>query len=425
MDDIFSGRNIVEKMMLAEATLAQAQAESGLISFIDAETIKKFCSSDYISIEDLQKDLNNDGNIAISLIRQLTKIVDENDAESAKYLHLGATSQDIIDTAYILVIREAVTWLLQIIQDIISELRIITVKHKKTVMIGRTLMQHAKPITFGLKTAGWLEGIWRSKKRITGLKGELNIQLAGPVGSRNEYLNESVIEHFADALNLQTAFSWHTQRDHFGEWVATLGILSSQLGKIATDLLLLMQTEIGEIKETSDSIKGGSSSMPHKHNPVSCNVILANAQRTPGLVATFLGSMLQPNERSAGLWHAEWETIESIFRLTAGSLEKLLNLLKSMLINSDKMLANLDLTQGLIFSESIARQLTASMGKMKAHEYVKELCEQSTAEKRHLKEILKDRHFSKEEIRSFFDPEKTLDSTYRIIEAILHKTGNS
>lgn len=422
VDQIFSEKNIIDKMLRIEAALAQAQAESDMMALSTANIIQKFCSVEHISIEDLKNDLNNDGNIAISLIRQLTGIVNKNDSESAKFIHLGATSQDIIDTAYVLLIRDAVEWFLQEIDTIISTLRKITSEHKKTVMIGRTLMQHAKPITFGLKTSAWLEGIWRSKKRIEQLKRALKIQLAGPVGSRNEYLTENVIDKFAKALSLETAFSWHTQRDQLAEWVTTLGILSSQLGKIASDLLLLMQTEIGEISETSNANTGGSSSMPHKHNPVHCNAILANAHRIPHLVATFLGSMLQQNERSAGLWHAEWETLESVFRLTAGSLKKCATLFDSLEVNTDQMLANVNITQGLIFSENIALQLAGKMGKMEAHAFVRKICEKSQAEHRHLKDLLKDQSFSEEEIDSFFNLEIILGSTYEIIEAILQNT---
>jgi len=424
MDGIFSEEKIVEKMLYVEAILAQAQAKNNLIPLSVAHTIEKYCRVELISIANLKDSINNDGNIAISLIRQLSEVVQKDDAESAKYIHLGATSQDIIDTAYVLLIQEASDWLLEKINTIITQLRSITEAHKKTVMIGRTLLQHAKLITFGLKTSGWLESIWRSKRRIENLNSELSIQLAGPVGNRNEYLTDSVIEYFAHRLNLKPAFSWHTQRDRFAEWGTTLGMLSGQLGKIASDVLLLMQTEIGEVIETEDSTKGGSSSLPHKHNPVICNVILANAARIPHLVATLLSTMVQQHERSPGQWHAEWEVIESIFRLTAGSIEKYMILLNSMEINIDRMSSNLDHTHGLIYSEKIALHLAKKMGKTAAHQYVKNVCEKAQAENRHLQDILKDEDLSTSEIDAIFNPEKILGSTYQIIEAILKRTKN-
>jgi 3-carboxy-cis,cis-muconate cycloisomerase len=164
--------------------------------------------------------------------------------------------------------------------------------------------------------------------------------------------------------------------------------------------------------------------MPHKQNPVICNAIIANAARIPHLATTLLMTMSQQHERSPGLWHAEWEVIESIFKLTAGSLEKYLDLLITMEVKTDRMASNLDITQGLIYSENIAHHLAGRMGKKEAHNYVKEICEKAKTENRHLRDLLNEANFSPPEIDSLFDPEKTLGSTYQIIEAILKKTKN-
>jgi 3-carboxy-cis,cis-muconate cycloisomerase len=307
-------------------------------------------------------------------------------------VHCGATSQDVIDTALMLQILDCHENIHQNILILIENLIQLTQKYRHTPMIGRTLLQHAKPITFGFKTAVWLDSILRAKERLTDLEKRCFVlQLGGAVGSLSGMKGEglAVQQALAKRLNLNVPpINWHTQRDRFVEIASAYAMLVGSLGKIAKDVMLLMQTEIAEVFEGATEGKGGSSAMPHKRNPVTTTAILAAANRTPNLVATLLAAMPQEQERSAGLWHSEWETMREILHLTTFSLEQALDLTENLEVNSEKMLANINLTQGLIFAENVTTALIPTLGKEEAHHLLETFCKQAIKEKRHLKDIL-------------------------------------
>ena len=385
LSELLSERETITKLLRVEAALAIAQAEAGFIPESAAKIISDYCIIDAIDPISLKKDIVLGGNVAIPLVKQLTKVVKNRDFEASKYIHLGATSQDIIDTATVLTIKEYVVWLEEKLNVLEGTLVSLTMTHLKTLMMGRTLLQHAKPITFGLKTAGWLESISRSKDRISDLKQRLLcIQLGGAVGGGNDNITADVQVKFAKNLDLQVSFPWQSQRDSLVEFASFLGILSGSLGKIAKDISLLMQTEIGEVFEGAAEGKGGSSTMPHKRNPVGCALILSNTKRTPGLVATMLSTMPQEHERSAGLWHAEWETLTQLMNLTAGSLEKSVDLITNLEVDKERMLQNIEITNGLIYAERVSLHLSKTIGKMQAHESVKKACALAIQQQRHL-----------------------------------------
>jgi 3-carboxy-cis,cis-muconate cycloisomerase len=375
-----------------------------------------------IDIEKLKRDTKLGGNAAIPLVQQLTKVVKNNDFEASKYVHLGATSQDIIDTGFVLQISEYLIWLETKLLVLKSTLTDITVKHKKTVMVGRTLLQQARPITFGLKTSAWLEGICRSIERLAEMKNRLlMVQLSGAVGSQNKNISTEVVNLFAHRLGLKPSFSWQSQRDNLNELASKLGILSGSLGKIAKDVSLLMQTEVGEVFEGAAEGKGGSSTMPHKRNPVTCAAILANATRVPHLVGSMLSAMLQEHERSAGNWHAEWEVLTEIMLLTAGSLEKTIDLLAGLEVDEKRMLANIEITQGLIFAENVSLALASKIGKIQAHELVEKACKTAVSKNKHLKEILIENNVEIENLDELFNPENSIGNSVEIVESILKK----
>jgi 3-carboxy-cis,cis-muconate cycloisomerase len=220
-------------------------------------------------------------------------------------------------------------------------------------------------------------------------------------------------------LGLKHSFSWQAQRDNLAEWASVLGILCGSLGKIAKDVSLLMQTEIGELMESAGEGKGGSSTMPHKRNPVSCAAILANTSRVPHLVGNMLAIIPQENERSAGLWHAEWDLLRDTMLLTAGSLEKSIELLAGLEVNEKRMLTNIDLTQGLIFAENLALALSPTMGKVAAHEMVEKACKKALAYKKHLKTIVEEEALAVENIDAIFDPQNAIGNSVEIVEEIL------
>jgi len=420
INELFSDKQTIVQMLRFEGALALAQAENGIIPPEAAQIIENCCQVDFIDIDKLKSEIKLGGNAAIPLVKQLTRIVKNNDVEASKYLHLGATSQDMVDTATVLQMQQYWYWLNDKLAELSDLLVEITKKHRNTLMIGRTLLQQARPITFGLKTSGWLQSIERSKERMKSTqKRVLVIQLGGAVGSGNANLSKSVQQSLADYLDLKPSFSWQSNRDNLVEAASFFGILNQSLAKIAKDVSLMMQTEVAEVFEGAAEGKGGSSTMPHKRNPVTCAAILANANRIPNLVATLLASMPQEHERSAGLWHSEWEVLTEILLLTAGSIERSIELIASLEVDDKRMLQNLELTKGLIYAENISLALAIKMGKINAHELVEKACKLAISQQKHLKEILKEMNIDLPNLEELFKAENSIGNSLEIIDEIL------
>ncbi|MFI1744168.1 3-carboxy-cis,cis-muconate cycloisomerase [Thalassobellus sediminis] len=421
INQLLSDKSVIINMLNTEATLAKAQAELGLIPIEAAEIIAFSCNVEYIDIDKLKTDIKLGGNAAIPLVQQLTKVIKNSNFEASKYVHFGATSQDIIDTSSILLIKQVISWMENKLNILEKSLINITKEHKHTIVIGRTLLQQARPITFGLKTANWLESITRSKIRLQTVKANvLQIQLSGAVGSGNNNITDEVQIKFAEHLNLKNTSPWQSQRDGLNELASILGILSGSLGKIAKDISLMMQTEVSEAFEGAQEGKGGSSTMPHKRNPVTCALILSNSTRTPGLVSTMLSSMLQEHERSAGYWHAEWETLTQLIGLTCGSIEKSIDLIENLEVDTERMLQNVEITNGLIYAEKVAFVLSNTLGKMQAHEAIKKACKRSISEGKHLKQIIIETHPEINNIDTLFQPENAIGNSVKWVEKILN-----
>lgn len=420
IQSVLADETTVAHMLRFEATLAQVQGQHKLIPAISAAIIADCCQVNLVDLDRLKKEVSLSGNVAIPLVKQLTELVRERDQEAAKYVHLGATSQDVVDTATVLTIKNFLDWLLVKLPALEESLVKLTQRHRQTVMIGRTLLQQAKPIPFGLKTAYWLDGIGRSRQRILEVqKRVLMIQLAGAVGSRNASIPVEVHQDVATQLGLHPSNSWHTQRDNLAEFAAVLGILTGSLGKLAKDISLLMQTEVAEVLEGKAAGKGGSSTMPHKRNPVTSTAILANANRVPHLVATLLSAMTQEHERSPGLWHSEWEVLANIMQLTAGAVERSLELLDNLEVDEQRMRQNLELTNGLIYAETISLALAPKLGKAQAHELVEKACASAVSQQKHLREVLHDQHVDLQDLDELFKPENSLGDSLDIIDSIL------
>lgn len=420
INELFSDKQTIVQMLRFEGALALAQAENGIIPPKAAQIIENCCQVDFIDIDKLKSEIKLGGNAAIPLVKQLTRIVKNNDVEASKYVHLGATSQDMVDTATVLQMQQYWYWLNDKLAELSDLLVEITKKHRNTLMIGRTLLQQARPITFGLKTSGWLQSIERSKERMKSTqKRVLVIQLGGAVGSGNANLSKSIQQSLADYLDLKPSFSWQSNRDNLVEAASVFGILNQSLAKIAKDVSLMMQTEVTEVFEGAAEGKGGSSTMPHKRNPVTCAAILANANRIPNLVATLLASMPQEHERSAGLWHTEWEVLTEILLLTAGSIERSIELIASLEVDDKRMLQNLELTKGLIYAENISLALAIKMGKINAHELVEKACKLAISQQKHLKEILKEMNIDLPNLEELFKAENSIGNSLEIIDEIL------
>ena len=423
VEEILSDAQWLQQMLRFEASLAQAQARQKLIPGSAAELINACCQAHYLDQENLCADIRLGGNAAIPLVKQLTRIVKNNQPEAAKYVHLGATSQDVVDTATVLQIQVYSAWLIPQLKKLLAALLALSKAHRSTVMIGRTLLQQARPITFGLKVALWADGLWRSLQRLEqGRSRWQTLQLSGAVGSGNSFLSVAIQEDIAEQLQLELGASWQTQRDGLVEWASVLGILSGSLGKIAKDISLLMQTEIAEVFEGAAEGKGGSSTMPHKRNPVTCAAILANATRTPHLVATMHTTLLQEHERSAGLWHAEWETLQTLMGLVGGSLEKTVDLIENLEVHAHAMKANLEKTNGLIYAENLTFALAETLGKSQAHEWVEKACKQAISQQKHLKEWVMETDVCQQiNLESVFSAETSIGNSLAILDTIHQK----
>ncbi len=423
VEEILSDAQWLQQMLRFEASLAQAQARQEIIPSSAAELINACCQAHYLDQENLCADIRLGGNAAIPLVKQLTRIVKNNQPEAAKYVHLGATSQDVVDTATVLQIQVYSAWLIPQLKKLLAALLALSKAHRSTVMIGRTLLQQARPITFGLKVALWADGLWRSLQRLEQGKSRWQtLQLSGAVGSGNSFLSVAIQEDIAEQLQLELGASWQTQRDGLVEWASVLGILSGSLGKIAKDISLLMQTEIAEVFEGAAEGKGGSSTMPHKRNPVTCAAILANATRTPHLVATMHTTLLQEHERSAGLWHAEWETLQTLMGLVGGSLEKTVDLIENLEVHAHAMKANLEKTNGLIYAENLTFALAETLGKSQAHEWVEKACKQAISQQKHLKEWVMETDVCQQiNLESVFSAETSIGNSLAILDTIHQK----
>jgi len=345
MESLFSDTAELRLMLAFESALATAQASMGVIPASVAETIKNCCAETDWDIESIKTQTLLAGNPAIPFVDQLRQRVRQKSPEAAQYVHQGATSQDVIDTALMSQLRQAIDQLKADLEELINQLTKLRQTYQHTPMMGRTLLQQALPITLGDKLAGWLSGLFRSTERLDRVRQEcLVIQLGGPVGNGQSFgaHYRTICELMAAELDLgTTATAWHTQRDRLADLASTLGILNGSLGKLANDIILLMQTEVGEVRAGAAEGKGGSSSMPHKRNPVTSTFMVAIAHRTPYLVASLLGAMNQPHERAAGAWHSEWPVIRELVKLTAANLHHANDLIRTLDVDTARMQQNL------------------------------------------------------------------------------------
>ncbi|HAK76409.1 MAG TPA: 3-carboxy-cis,cis-muconate cycloisomerase [Runella sp.] len=418
VNSLFSEQATVAQMLRFEAILAESQSVHRIMPSTSAEIIAQCCAVDLIDIEKLKSEIKLGGNAAIPLVKQLTRIVKNNDVEASKMVHLGATSQDVVDTAMVLQIKAFLAWLESKLNQLRQLLIALTQKHRSTLMIGRTLLQQARPITFGLKTAGWLQRVKQCQELISETKKRvLCLTLGGAVGSGNDSINRKVQLTMAELLEIAPP----SGVGGLSEWAGVLGILVGSLGKIAKDVSLLMQTEVGEVMEGAAEGKGGSSTMPHKRNPVTCAALLANATRTPHLVATVLSAMPQEHERSAGLWHSEWEVLVELMTLTAGSVERAIELVSGLEVDEKRMLANLEVTKGLIYAENVSLVLAPKIGKMQAHELVEKACKMAIHQQKHLKEILFELQLDVPDLEELFKPENSIGLSLELIDTVLRQ----
>ena len=436
MGAVFSDTGRVQGMLDFEAALARAEARVGLIPHGAVAAIEAACRAERYDFAELAEAIVLAGNSAIPLVKALGRQVAAADPQAERYVHLGATSQDAMDTGLVLQLRQACALLDADLAQLAEALALQAERHVDSVLPGRTWLQHATPVTLGMKLAGSLGAITRHRQRLAELKPRLLVLQFGGAAGTLAALGEqgwAVSEALAEELQLALPDQpWHTQRDRLVEFAALLGLIAGSLGKLGRDLSLLMQTDVAEVFEPSAAGKGGSSTMPHKRNPVGAAVLIAAATRAPGLVATLFAAMPQEHERSLGLWHAEWQTLPELCGLVSGALQQALLAVPGLEVDSARMRSNLDMTRGLLLAEAVSIALAQRIGRDKAHHLIEQCCRQAIAEQRHLREVLGEHaevgaQLSAAELDRLLDPTHYLGQAQRWVARALaeHRAMNS
>ncbi len=393
----------VRGMLSFEAALAHAESRAGIIPQKAAEAIAARCKVELFDVAALYREAVLAGTPAIPLVRMLTARV-EGDAQ--KFVHWGATSQDAIDTALMLQIRDGLDLLIAKLLEICAACAKLAELHRHTPMVGRTLLQQALPITFGLKAARWLALAIRLLSELRERRERsLAVQLGGAAGTLASLGDKGlqVVELLADELKLPIPdLPWHTERDRVAQIAATLGIVAGAMSKIASDVALLAQTEVGEVMEGAAEGKGSSSAMPQKHNPVDATSAIAAARLAVGVVPVILSAMTQEHERAVGGWQAEWAAIPNLFCYTSGAIEGVRGAVTGLQIDATRMKINLDLTGGLVMAESLTIALAPHMGRPEAYRIVQALCKHVTSVGENLQQVA----LADERVRAALSPEE-------------------
>jgi 3-carboxy-cis,cis-muconate cycloisomerase len=403
----------LQRMLDFEAALAKAEAKAGVIPAKAAAPIAQACQAERFNIAQIAEDAVAAGNIAIPLVKALTAEVAKTDRAASGFVHWGATSQDVIDTALVLELRAAIEALVEDLDRAVAGFSTQARRHKKTPAVARTWMQQALPMPFGLKVAGYAAALSRAKARLLRLRTEaLMLQFGGAAGTLAALGDKGldVTAGLAKELKLPAPEApWHGHRDRLAEVAGAFAILAGTCGKIARDISLLMQTEVGEAFEPAEAGRGGSSSMPHKRNPTAAATALACAAMAPQLAATIFAAQVQEHERALGGWQAEWPTFPALALVTSGALRAIVDIAQGLEVDAERMLANLDITHGLIMAEAVSIALARKMGKQDAHELVEETSKKASKEKRHLRDVLSEdkrvtAQLSNTQIARLFEP---------------------
>jgi len=412
-DQIFFDAMRIQRMLDFEAALAHAEAQLNVIPKNAVGPIRDHCEVRRFDLPSIGQAAASAGNLAIPLIKELTNLVAKSDKEAARYVHWGATSQDAIDTGLVLQLRDALDAIESDLQHLCETLAQMALEHRATALPARTWMQQAVPTVFGLKVAGWLDTLTRHRARLQETRQRvLVLQFGGAAGTLASLGTDGmkVALELAKELKLSLPeLPWHSHRDRIVEVGTTLALLVGTLGKIARDISLQTQTEIAEVFEPTGDGRGGSSTMPHKRNPVRCAVILSAVQQVPALASSLLSAMPQEHERGLGGWHAEWETLPELVRRCGGALHHMVELMNGLEVDTVRMRQNLDVTQGLIFAEAVTMALGKRIGKQAAHRIVEEASMQAIARKKSLRESLSANsevtsHLSPADLDKLFDP---------------------
>jgi 3-carboxy-cis,cis-muconate cycloisomerase len=431
MRAVVEDRARLQRMLDFEAALARAEAALGVIPATAAAAIAGACQAERYDIAAIGQAAVAAGNIAIPLIKALTAEVAKSDAEAARYVHWGATSQDVIDTALVLELRAAIDALTTDLDRAINAFTTLTGRNRRLPTVARTWLQHALPMPFGLKLAGYAAALARSRDRLKRLRKEaLMLQFGGAAGTLAALGDRGldVTEKLAALLDLPAPEApWHSHRDRLAEVASALAILAGTCGKIARDVGLLMQTEVGEAFEPAEPGRGGSSTMPQKRNPTAAAAALAAATIASQLATTIFAAQVQEHERALGGWQAEWPIFPALALVVSGGLRAVVDIAEGMEIDGTRMRSNLDLAHGLIMAEAVSMGLAAKIGKADAHQLVKELAKKAIAEKRNLQEVMSEdpriaAQLSASDLAKLFEPMAYQGAAQTFIDRLVAST---
>ena len=414
-----SDRAWLQAMLDVEASIARAEARAGLIPEAAAGAISAACTAERFDIAAIGRAARDPGLPVPPLVRMLS---DEVGGEASRYVHWGVTSQDVLDSAAMLVCRTVIDIILGDLEAIAQSCAGLAREHKRTPMVGRTLLQHALPTTFGAKTAGWLVGVIEGRRLLAGAKSDLAVQLGGGVGTLASLGDRGleVLGYLAEELGLaEPVVPWHTVRTRIAHVGAALGIVGGTTAKIALDIMLMAQTEVGEVAEPNGS-RGGSSTMPQKRNPVGSALVVACSRRAQAAAGVLAFAIAQEHERGAGSWHSEWVSLRDALAMTGGATGWMRQVLDGLVVNPDRMAANLALTGGLLLAESVSMLLSEKVGRVEAHKLIESLCRRAASEERSLRDVLLEddivaRELTAAEIDDALDPTGYMGSAEELV----------
>jgi 3-carboxy-cis,cis-muconate cycloisomerase len=430
MRAIFSDQQTVARYVEVEVALAQVEGRLGIIPKEAADTIKRLANPQQIDLDQLRQATNVVGYPIVGLVAQLAKQC----GEAGRYLHWGATTQDIMDTAIVLQLKAALAMVENDLAALANTLIELAKKHRLTVMAGRTHLQHALPVTFGYKAAIWLSAIVRHRRRLKEIRPRVLVgQFGGAVGTLASLGDNGLAVHDALMAELGLGSSpapWHVGRDSLAETVAALALITGSLAKIATDIMLLMQTEVGEAFEPFEEGRGSSSTMPQKRNPIACELIIAAARIVRQHAGLMFDAVAADHERATGPWHLEWLALPEAFLAAGAALTHARAMLDGLIVEPERMRRNLELTGGLIVAEAVMMALAEHTGRQAAHHIVAHASRAALERGTPLLVQLEAdpqvmQHLDGKRLRQLTDPVNYLGSTQAMVDRMLVAAGSA
>jgi 3-carboxy-cis,cis-muconate cycloisomerase len=427
--ELFSDRTHLQFMLDVEAALARAESKLGLVPAAVADAIVRAARVEDLRPDYIAESTRRVGYPIVALVKELGRLAGD---EATRYIHLGATTQDILDTALVLQLQRAFAI---VRRDLIALARVLAdraARFRDVPICARTHLQHAVPTTFGLKCAVWASPLVTHLERLEQAAPRILVVQLGGAGGTLAALGvdgPAVVEAFARELALGVPLlPWHALRDGLAEAAALLALICGSLSKFALDITLMMQTEIGEVSEPHEQGRGGSSTMPQKRNPIASEYILGATRAVHALVPVMLGSMTADHERATGPWQSESLALPQCVALTAGALAHARSIAEGMTIDTDRMRRNLELTGGLIMAEATATALARSIGRAAAEDAVARACNRSIAEGVPLATILRNDpelrpHLTDAEIDRVTNPALYLGSAGAFVDRVVARVA--